>query len=285
MLESGTLYVVATPIGNLSDISARALQILTAVDVIAAEDTRVTGQLLRHYGITTRCVSVREHNERQMAEQIVAWLQAGQSVAQVSDAGTPAISDPGMRLVDAVLNAGLRVSPIAGPSAVAAAISVSGLEGEGFRFVGFLPAKAKARSDALRNLRTDRSVLVFYEAPHRLLETLVAMREEFGGERLAVLARELSKTFETVHRAPLHQLAAWAESSNQARGECVLLVAPAADIAEVSSIEGERVLRLLLPELGPSRAVRLATAITGVNRAELYALALSLNADNDAEPS
>lgn len=274
LTESGTLYVVATPIGNLADLSPRARDILTSVDIIAAEDTRVTGQLLHAFGIEARQVSLREHNERQVAAQIIGWLAAGQSVAQVSDAGTPAVSDPGARLVEAVLAAGYKVRPIPGPSAVVAALSASGLVGEGFRFAGFLPPKSKARRDAISALRDDPAVVVFFEAPHRLLETLVDLADVLGAEREAVLARELSKTFETIHRAPLGELSQWAQQTNQARGECVLLLAPLTARPVAGLGEAARVLDILLAELAPAAAARLTAQITGARRQDIYALAL-----------
>lgn len=280
--------MVATPIGNLADFSPRARDILTQVDVIAAEDTRVTGQLLHAFGIQTRQISLREHNERQAAAQIVSWLAAGQSVAQVSDAGTPAVSDPGARLVEAVLEAGFKVQPIPGPSAVVTALSASGLMGDGFRFSGFLPPKSKARRDALAALKEDTAVLVFFEAPHRLLETLVDMAEVFGPDRLAVLTRELTKTFETVRRAPLGELSAWAERENQARGECVILIAPQAERPVAGLGEAGRILDILLTELSPASAARLTAQITGVKRSDLYALSLQrrdAELNSDAEDS
>lgn len=288
LTEPGTLYVVATPIGNLADLSPRARDILASVDLIAAEDTRVTGQLLHAFGIHTRQVSLREHNERQMAGQIIAHLEAGQCIAQVSDAGTPAVSDPGARLVEAVLAAGHRVCPIPGPSAVVAALSASGLQGDGFRFAGFLPPKSRARREAIAALREDPAVVVLFEAPHRLLETLSDLADVLGGERHGVLARELSKTFETIRRGPLAELSRWASENGQARGECVLLVAPAAGREAASPGEAGRVLDILLAELPPAAASRLAAQITGLRRQDLYAMAMQRRHDravDTTEPS
>lgn len=275
--------MVATPIGNLGDLSPRAQAVLAGVDLIAAEDTRVTGQLLQAFGIKTRMISVREHNERQAAAQIVERLAAGLAVAQVSDAGTPAVSDPGARLVDAVLAAGHKVCPIPGPSAVVAAVSACGIEGEGFRFVGFLPPKTKARREALEALSRERGIVVCYEAPHRLLETLADMGAVLGPDRVVALARELTKTFETLRRAPVSELLTWAEREQQARGECVLLIAPASEPESASLTEAGRVLDLLLEELSPSLAARLAARITGVRRQDLYALALKRRGDDEEE--
>lgn len=277
--------MVATPIGNLADFSPRARDVLGKVDVIAAEDTRVTGQLLHAFGIQTRQISLREHNERQAAAQIVEWLAAGKSVAQVSDAGTPAVSDPGARLVEAVLAAGFKVQPIPGPSAVVTALSASGLIGDGFRFSGFLPPKHKARCDVLAGLKDDAAVLVFFEAPHRLLETLADMAQVFDPDRLAVVTRELTKTFETIRRGPLGELSEWAVRENQARGECVILVAPLAERPVAGLGEAGRILDILLTEVSPAAAARLTAQITGAKRSDLYALSLQrrgqeLNADD-----
>lgn len=266
--------MVATPIGNLADFSARARDILAAVDLIAAEDTRVTGQLLHACGIQARQMSLREHNERQAAQQVIEHLARGECVAQVSDAGTPAVSDPGARLVEAVLAAGYRVVPVPGPSAVVAALSASGLSGEGFRFAGFLPPKSRARREAIAASATDPAVVIWFEAPHRLLETLQDLAAVLGPEREVVLARELSKTYETIRRAPVGELAAWAEQTQQARGECVLLLAPLAQRPTAGLDEAGRVLDVLLEELPPGTAARLTARITGVRRQDIYALAL-----------
>ena len=270
--------MVATPIGNVSDFSPRARDILSQVDLIAAEDTRVTGQLLQLLGIKARLISVREHNEREMAERIVAALQAGQSVAQVSDAGTPSISDPGARLVEAVHAAGLPVCPIPGPSAVAAALSVSGFIGQGFRFIGFLPPKTRARREAIRALADEPAVIALYEAPHRLQECLDDLVADLGAERQALLAREISKTFETIRRLPLGELRDFVRDQQQARGECVLVLAPGEQRTALAA-ESRRVLEILLNEVSPAQAARLAAAITGEKRSVLYDWALAAKSE------
>ena len=271
------LYVVATPIGNLRDITLRALDVLAGADAVAAEDTRNTSHLLKHHGIHAKqLLAVHQHNERGSAEKLVAWIQQGQSVAFVSDAGTPAVSDPGALLVQAVLTAGLRVIPIPGPSAAVAALSASGLSTPHFLFYGFLPNKSSARRTALQDLISHPYTLVFYEAPHRIVECVADLHSVYGGERQIVLAREVSKLFETIHSCPLSQAQAWLQSdSNQQRGEFVVLVS-AAKPAEGMSAETLNTLTLLLAELPLKQAVQLTTKITGANRSELYQLALEI---------
>ena len=272
--------MVATPIGNLQDLTPRALNILRNVDVIAAEDTRVTGQLLKHFGITTPMISVREHNERQMAERIVTRLQAGDTVAQVSDAGTPAISDPGAQLVAAVHEAGLKVVPIPGASALTSALSVAGFTCAHTLFYGFLPPKSKQRQDALAPLIALPYATVFYEAPHRILDTMADLVACFGADRTALLAREITKTFETLKRGPLQNLLEWTGSdSNQQRGEFVIVIdaAPPAEADEADAFDF--VLQPLLGELPVKQAVALAQKITGAPRNALYERALKLKAD------
>ena len=271
------LYVVATPIGNLRDITLRALDVLAAADVLAAEDTRNTAHLLTHYGISAnRLIAVHQHNERGAAEKIIALLQAGQSVAFVSDAGTPAVSDPGALLVQAVRTAGLRVIPIPGPSAAIAALSSSGLNDPHFYFYGFLPNKSAARRTALRSLISYPCTLVFYEAPHRIVECVADLCAVLGGERQIVLAREISKLFETIHSCTLCEAGAWLESdSNQQRGEFVVLVSGAIPQPGLS-LETLGTLTKLLEELPLKQAVQLAAKITGANRNELYQQALKI---------
>ena len=272
MIHSGTLYVVATPIGNLQDITLRALEILKAVDVIAAEDTRHTSGLLSHYAIRKKMLAVHEHNEHQSAEQLLARLRAGESVALVTDAGTPGISDPGAVVVDIVREAGVTVVPVPGASAVIAALSASGIRQNGFSFVGFLPASGSQRRKTLEALKTYATTLVFYEAPHRVIESVSDMALVLGGERHITIARELTKTFETFHRCNLHDAATWLESDpNQQRGEFVLLVEslPVIEDAEISE-NTERVLKLLMAELPLKQAVKLATEITGAKKNMLY---------------
>lgn len=271
------LYVVATPIGNLRDITLRALEVLAAADVVAAEDTRNTAHLLTHHGISTnRMIAVHQHNERGAAEKIIARLQAGQSVAFVSDAGTPAVSDPGALLVQAVRAAGLRVIPIPGASAVMAALSAAGLNEPHFLFYGFLPNRSAARRTTLQSLISYPCTLVFYEAPHRIVECVADLCAVLGGERQIVLAREITKLFETIHACALRDAEAWLQSdSNRQRGEFVLLVSGAVTQAGLS-VETLNTLSLLLEELPLKQAVQLAAKISGANRNELYQRALQI---------
>lgn len=276
-VESGALYVVATPIGNLEDISARALRVLREVDCIAAEDTRHTGRLLRHFDIDKPLFSLHEHNERGRLEQIVARLRKGQSVALVSDAGTPLISDPGFPLVRELRRQGLPVIPIPGPSSLLAALSVAGLPTDRFVFEGFLPAKTAARRERLRALAREERTLVFFEASHRIAETLADLAAEFGGERPAVIARELTKRFEEIQGAPIGDLVMWLEVDvNRQKGEFVLVVQGAAAASEADTPENRRLLAALLSELPVSRAVVVAAKLTGLRKKPLYDLALTL---------
>jgi 16S rRNA (cytidine1402-2'-O)-methyltransferase len=276
---AGALYVVATPIGNLGDISIRALSVLELVDAVACEDTRTTGQLMKRYGLSKPMIATHQHNEAEAAQKIIERLQRGERVAIVSDAGTPAISDPGSRVVDAVMNEGLAVIPIAGPSAVAAAISSSGLSGDGFHFVGFLPSKDAQRDSALQALSNSSSVLVFYEAPHRVVDTVNAMRHVFGEQRRIVIARELSKLFEQIHRCALSDAHTWLSAdANRQRGEFVLLIegAKRSDGESDSLTEARRLLTILLQECSVSQAAALAAKITGVKKNALYTMALDI---------
>lgn len=278
---AGKLYVVATPIGNLGDISARALAVLAQADLIAAEDTRTTGNLLAHHGISAKLIALHEHNEAQRAAELVARIVAGKSIALVSDAGTPGISDPGALLVARARQAGIVVCPIPGANAAIAALSASGLVSARFLFYGFLPAKAAARLAALEALREHACALVFYEAPHRVMECVAALAGVLGGERDIVIARELTKLFETIHCCRLDEAGAWlAEDANRQRGEFVLIVSGAQAAApEGLPAESERILRLLLAELPLKQAAALAAAITGARKNELYARALALRED------
>lgn len=275
---AGTLYIVATPIGNLEDISQRAVHLLNQVDLIAAEDTRHTGKLLRHLGVQKPLISVHEHNEEQQLARLIATLSKGGSVALVSDAGTPLVSDPGFRLVRAVHDAGIRVSPIPGPSSMIAALSVAGLPTDRFTFEGFPPAKDGARLKAFEALKTESRTLVFFESPHRVLRTVEDMAAVFGADRDAAVARELTKTFETVRRGPLGELLEWMRADpDQQRGEFVLMVAGhRADDADEDSADAERVLRVLLGDLPVRRAAAVAAELTGLSRNRLYELALKL---------
>jgi len=275
--QPGTLYVVATPIGNLDDISARALRILREVALIAAEDTRHSARLLQHFGIQTPLAACHEHNERDQGGRFLARLQAGEDVALISDAGTPLISDPGYHLVRQARAAGFAVVPVPGACALIAALSAAGLPSDRFIFEGFLPAKAAGRRARLEQVREEPRTLIFYEAPHRILERLQDMREVFGADRPALLARELTKTFETLQGLPLAELCEWvAADSNQQRGECVVLVAgwQAPEGEEAVSAEALRVLDLLLAEMPLKRAAALAAEITGVRKNLLYQVAL-----------
>jgi 16S rRNA (cytidine1402-2'-O)-methyltransferase len=274
-----TLYVVATPIGNVGDITLRALNVLSIVDAVACEDTRNTAQLLARYGLSKSLIAAHEHNEREVADKLIVRLQAGQRIALVSDAGTPAISDPGARIVDAVRSAGLRVLPLPGPSAVIAALSASGLGDHQFYFVGFLPNKAKQRDTALTALRTIAATLVFYEAPHRIIDTIAALANTFEASRQIVFAREVSKLFEEIHRCPLSDAAAWlAADPNRQRGEFVVLLEGAPMVADSGELEAERILSILLAECSVKQAATLAAQITGQKKNALYELALQLKA-------
>lgn len=274
---AGVLYVVATPIGNLEDISARALRVLREVALIAAEDTRHSARLLQHFGIATPLAACHEHNERDEGGRFIGRLLAGEDVALVSDAGTPLISDPGYHLVRQARAAGVRVVPVPGACALVAALSAAGLPSDRFIFEGFLPARQAARRARLEHLREESRTLIFYEAPHRILECLQDLEAVFGDDRPAVLGRELTKTFETLKGLPLTELRAWVEAdSNQQRGECVLVVsgwqAPEGD--DAVDADARRVLQLLLAELPLKRAAAIAAQITGVRKNLLYQLAL-----------
>jgi 16S rRNA (cytidine1402-2'-O)-methyltransferase len=283
----GKLYVVATPIGNLGDISARALAVLAQADLVAAEDTRTTGHLLAHHGIVARLVALHEHNEMQRAAELVARMRAGETIALVSDAGTPGISDPGALLVARAREAGVDVCPIPGANAAIAALSAAGLAASHFLFYGFLPVKPAARRTALEALRELPYALVFYEAPHRVAECVADLAEILGGERDIVIARELTKLFEAIHRCRLDQAGVWfAADANRLRGEFVLVVSGAPVAArEGLPADAERVLRLLLAELPLKQSAALAAAITGARKNELYARALALRAAEGRDDS
>lgn len=270
-VRPGTLHVVATPIGHRDDISTRAVETLKSVAVIAAEDTRHTRPLLQHLGIDTPLVALHDHNERTAVDALVQRLVDGDHVALVSDAGTPLISDPGFRLVRAARQAGLRVSPVPGPSAVVAALSVAGLPSDRFVFEGFLPAKAGARRSRLAELAGEPRTLIFYESSHRIAESLEDMRDVFGAGREAVVARELTKLFETVLGAPLAQLVQTVQGApNQQKGEFVVMVAGRDETEDDRLAEGLRVFGILKDELPPAKAAKLAAAITGAPRKALY---------------
>lgn len=280
--ESPALYVVPTPLGNLADMTQRAVDVLRRVAWVAAEDTRHTAPLLKHYGASARLLAAHEHNEEAAAQQIVARLNDGESVALVSDAGTPAISDPGARLVARVRAAGHRVIPLPGPCAAITALSASGLTDPHFLFYGFLPAKSRQREDALREVGGLPYTLVFYEAPHRILDTVASLNTVLGEARTLVIARELTKLFETIHVCRLGDALPWFEAdSNRQRGEFVLMISGALETND--DRESERVLQILLDDgLAVSQAARLAHAITGASKNALYERALSLKKSESA---
>jgi 16S rRNA (cytidine1402-2'-O)-methyltransferase len=278
------LYVVATPLGNLRDITLRALDVLAAVDAIAAEDTRLTRRLLEHYALRAPLVALHEHNEARAAADLIKRIEKGEAVAYVTDAGTPAISDPGALLVARVREAGLRVIPVPGPSAVTTALSAAGLSDPHFLFYGFLPAKAAARREALADLAKLPFALIFFEAPHRLSGSLEDMVQILGPEREMVIARELTKLFESFHKCALGQARAWLEQdANHRKGEFVLIVAGAARDATKTDGRAEQALEILLRELPLSRAVELAAEIGGGKKNALYARALELRELDDQE--
>ncbi|WEN16143.1 16S rRNA (cytidine(1402)-2'-O)-methyltransferase [Rhodanobacter sp. AS-Z3] len=270
-VQSGCLWVVATPIGHRDDFSARAIATLREVAVIAAEDTRHSRPLLIHHNIDTPLIALHDHNERDAVDAIVRRMQAGDSVALISDAGTPLISDPGFRLVRAARAAGIRCIPVPGACAAIAALSVAGLPSDRFVFEGFLPAKAAARRSRLQELAGDARSLIFYESSHRVAESLADMRDVFGAEREAVLARELTKMFETVLGEPLAALAARVVADpDQQRGEHVILVAGRGEEVDARLAEGQRIFAILRDELPPAKAAKLAAAISGAPRKLLY---------------
>ncbi|OFA09159.1 16S rRNA (cytidine(1402)-2'-O)-methyltransferase [Duganella phyllosphaerae] len=274
---SATLYVVATPIGNVADISVRALHVLSLVDAVACEDTRNTAQLMTRFGLHRPLIAAHQHNEREVAETLIARLQAGERIALVSDAGTPAVSDPGARIVEAVRAAGLRVLPLPGASAAVTALSASGLVNDQFYFVGFLPAKARQRENFLSTLRTVTATMVFYEAPHRILDCATALAAVFEPEREVVFARELTKMFEEIHRCPLSEAEAWIRAdAHREKGEFVVLLAGAPSQDGESDADAERILKILLTECSVKQAASLAAQITGRKKNALYDRALQL---------
>jgi 16S rRNA (cytidine1402-2'-O)-methyltransferase len=282
MSNAGTLYVVATPIGNLEDMTPRAIRILSEVDLIAAEDTRHSGKLLKHFGIEAKTEALHEHNERSQVPRLIDILQAGKSIAFITDAGTPLVSDPGFHLVRSARQAGLTVIPVPGACAAIAALSAAGLPSDRFVFEGFPPAKSAARRAVFEKLREEARTLIFYESPHRILESLKEMTEIFGPEREAVLARELTKQFETVRSGTLTELSEWVNRDpHQQLGEFVILIhgVPRAEREAVDE-DAERVLKILLEELSVSQATALAAKITGLKKNRLYEYALNLKGDN-----
>jgi len=277
---TATLYIVATPIGNVTDITLRALHLLAIADVVACEDTRKTGALLGRFGLSKPMLAAHQHNEREVAEKLIARLLAGERVALVSDAGTPGVSDPGARIVDAVRAAGMRVLPLPGASAAVTALSASGLVNDQFYFVGFLPAKAKQRESALDALAAVPATLVFYEAPHRIVESVEALASAFAPARQIVFARELTKLFEEVHRCALSEAVAWIKAdANRERGEFVVLVEGASTETDAADAEAERILQILLSECSVKQAANLAAQITGRKKNALYDRALQIKGE------
>ena len=278
--QPGSLYVVATPIGNLRDVTLRALDVLRSAAIIAAEDTRVSANLLRHFGIATTMLSLHAHNERQRVRVVLDALENGKSVALITDAGTPGVSDPGAVLVADVRAAGYSVVPIPGASAAIAALSASGLRAERFAFVGFLPQQQKARRTLLGDLAKLKLALVFYEAPHRVRATARDLARALGSERVLVVARELTKAFETIATMPLAQAEAWFDGdANRERGEFVLLVDEPPDAARGSlSREAELWIDALVRELSPARVARIVADRTGAPRDACYERALAAKA-------
>lgn len=285
-IEPGALYIVATPIGNIDDLGARAREILATVELVAAEDTRHTGRMLKRLGVNVRLLSLHEHNESERIPGLIERLRAGGTVALVSDAGTPLVSDPGYQLVSAAHVEGIRVVPIPGPSALLAALAVSGQPTDRFVFEGFLPPKPQARRKRLQALRDEPRTLVLYVSSHHVEATLTDLVEIFGGERSATFARELTKTFETVRRDSLAALAEWVSGDpDQRRGEIVLVVAGTPEtVPGAGALDLDRVLELLLAELPPTRAAVVAARLTGLPRREVYARAVKIAGESAQRP-
>ena len=282
--NSGILYIVATPIGNLGDISQRAIETLKQVDVIAAEDTRHSGRLLQHFVISTPAIAVHEHNETKVSADLVKRLQQGESIALISDAGTPLISDPGYHLIRMAGDAGITVIPIPGACAAITALSASGLPSDRFSFEGFLPAKSTARRTMLQKLTQETGTLIFYETPHRIVESLSDMAAMFGAEREAVMARELTKKFETIKRAPLAELLDFVKADNdQQKGEFVILIHGAEKQPDTGEDvhELQRILKILLEKVSLKEAVTIAVEITGLKKNQVYEQAVALKEQKD----
>lgn len=280
--REGILYIVATPIGNMGDITERALQTLREVELIAAEDTRHSARLLNHHGIKSHCIALHEHNERNASAGLIKRLEQGDSIALISDAGTPLISDPGFYLVREVQQAGYRVVPIPGASALIAALSVAGLPSDRFSFEGFLPSKREARRRTLEKLSGETRTLIFYESTHRIFDSLHDMVDLFGAQRQAAVVRELTKTFETVHRAELGALCEWmAADDNQRRGEFVVLVhgAEPSQSLERVEIDPQALLIELMALQPPKKAAAIVAKLTGLKKNALYELGLRLKSE------
>ncbi len=274
----GTLYIVATPIGNLEDLSPRAIAVLSGVSLVAAEDTRHSGRMLQAVGVESRMMALHDHNERDRAEQVLHKLEQGSDVALISDAGTPLISDPGFVLVREARSRGLRVSPVPGPCAIIAALCAAGLPTDRFAFEGFLPSKKGARLAALERLSSEAATLVFYESPHRILDSVADIAEAMGSGRELVIARELTKTFETFYAGPASDvLQTLRDDPHGNRGEFVIMVHGAEkEAADEGMEEVDRLLKLLLTELPVKKAAKLVAEITGKAKNDLYQRALQL---------
>lgn len=281
MQQNGTLYIVATPIGNLSDITAHAIDCLKSVAIIACEDTRTSGKLLNHFNIPTKTWAYHDHNAEVQTPKLIEILQSGQSIALISDAGTPLISDPGFRLVRACHQAGIKVSPVVGASAAIAALSVAGLPSDKFYFYGFLPAKTAGRQSELTKIKDLIATLIFYEAPHRIVECIDDIIMVLGDNRQVTFCREITKTFETIYPSTLGELKQFvASDANQQKGEMVLVVAGANDSVNDEGKHDE-LLKRLLQDLSVKKAAQLASDITGAKKNALYERALMLKDDND----
>ncbi|WP_372782856.1 16S rRNA (cytidine(1402)-2'-O)-methyltransferase [Litorivivens sp.] len=279
-MAAPVLYIVPTPIGNRLDMVPRAVDVLQSVALIAAEDMRHSKPLLTHFDIDVPMLPYHDHSDERVVSRILSVLGGGESVALISDAGTPLISDPGYRIVDAAHREGYSVVPVPGACAAIAALSAGGLPSDRFCFEGFLSSKAQARLQQLQSLQDETRTLIFYEAPHRVLDSVRAMAEVFGAERMAVLARELTKMHETIRRAPLAELADWiASDANQQRGECVVLVQGAPAQEQALDAEAARVLQILMADLPLKQAAQLAAKITGLKKNLLYQAGLSLQSD------
>lgn len=276
--SNGQLYIVATPIGNLQDISQRAIATLNRVDVIAAEDTRHSGHLLKQLDINTHCIALHEHNERQAAEKLIQYIKEGKNIALISDAGTPLVSDPGYFLVKRAHQEHITVTPIPGPSALITALSAAGLATDRFCFEGFVPSKRGQRKSFYAQRSKEPRTMVFYETPHRIVESMTDLCSELGEQRMVVLARELTKTFETIRNNRAQVLLDWIKAdANQQKGEIVLVVEGYREAeSDTLSEQAEYVLTILLKELSLKQAVKLTVDITGEKKKKLYSYALSL---------
>ncbi|HAC64133.1 MAG TPA: 16S rRNA (cytidine(1402)-2'-O)-methyltransferase [Cyanothece sp. UBA12306] len=278
-LQKGTLYVVGTPIGNLEDITLRAIRILKSVDLIAAEDTRHTGKLLHHFQVNTPQLSYHQHNELSRQEELISYLQGGQTIALVTDAGMPGISDPGYELIKACITSNIPVIPIPAATAAVTALSVSGLPTDCFVFEGFLPLKGKSRSDRLTNLKSETRTLIFYESPHRLLQTLTDFAVIFGKNRLVMIGRELTKLYEELWRGTLEEAIKYYQDSRQIKGEFTLIVAGCSETSNLNLTEDQlknELRQLLAQGMTRSQASRHLAQSTALNRRQIYNLSLEI---------